>query len=69
MSCHLRHVRHYTWPPVILDVGRYRSSALLQAGLSALKTPQSYRSKASKEDPLHHYVSGLSMPCLHENAA
>ena len=33
--------------------------ALMQAGLSALKTPQSYSSTSNKEDPLSTEVSNL----------
>ena len=33
----------------------------LQAGLSALKTPQSYQGGCNREDPLHLKVSGCAL--------
>ncbi|KAK9798944.1 hypothetical protein WJX73_006713 [Symbiochloris irregularis] len=38
---------HHQPPRSLLDIH-------LQAGLSAMKTPHSYRNNASKEDPMHH---------------
>ena len=42
----------------------YPGGCHAQAGLSALKTPQSYRHNASKEDPLHQGVLACPHCCL-----